>query len=618
MSVVSNIEQWLLELTNRARLDPEAMASAFGIDLNDGLPPGTISAAAKQPLAMSGILLETADFHTAWVLENNSFGTVGHLGSNPGDRMAYAGFNGGAGFDWAENIGWRDFGPTVSIHETTMAYNIWRDLFLDPSARAALLDENLNETGISAMRGPIADLARHAYVMTQDMGDSDDVFITGAAYRSSFFEVDLLILPEGIGGIEMSGQSGATITNEAGGYRLAVEAGRQQVRLGDIRALVTVGDENIKLDLIGVDALRSSHSATILSGARYAELIGVSDAGLKAGQGAGAIGLYGNKGNNRLVGNGSDNLLDGRAGNDIMQGGAGDDRYTVDSTGDRVIERAGEGYDRIFTTASFRLAANSEVEHIEATHSIFWDPIDLTGNRFAQELRGNYGDNRLDGGGGGDILAGYEGNDLYIIRNSADQIVDWADGGNDRLKATVSFALAADDEIEWMETINAASTTAISLTGNDFGQTLLGNAGRNTLSGLGGDDVIKGGAGNDVLVGGLGADMLYGGVGGDRFVFESANDSPVGVDRDTIFDWEAIDRIDLSAFDTDPVADGLQGLSFVGEIAKGEALGGGQVAYYHSGGSTFVIANTDADAAADFQVRLAGIHDLVLNDFVLV
>ena len=42
-----------IALVNRARLDPAAEAALFGIDLNEGLAPGTISAASKQPLAFA-------------------------------------------------------------------------------------------------------------------------------------------------------------------------------------------------------------------------------------------------------------------------------------------------------------------------------------------------------------------------------------------------------------------------------------------------------------------------------------------------------------------------------------------------------------------------------------
>ena len=53
-------EQLLLELINRARTFPLAEAAYYGIDLNEGLAPGTISNSAKQPLAPNASLLQSA------------------------------------------------------------------------------------------------------------------------------------------------------------------------------------------------------------------------------------------------------------------------------------------------------------------------------------------------------------------------------------------------------------------------------------------------------------------------------------------------------------------------------------------------------------------------------
>src|SRR5258707_11440338 len=39
----SNLEQYEVELINRARANPAAEAARYGIDLNEGLAPGTIS-----------------------------------------------------------------------------------------------------------------------------------------------------------------------------------------------------------------------------------------------------------------------------------------------------------------------------------------------------------------------------------------------------------------------------------------------------------------------------------------------------------------------------------------------------------------------------------------------
>ena len=44
-------EQLMLELINRARLDPAGEAARYGIALNEGLASGTISSTPKQVLA---------------------------------------------------------------------------------------------------------------------------------------------------------------------------------------------------------------------------------------------------------------------------------------------------------------------------------------------------------------------------------------------------------------------------------------------------------------------------------------------------------------------------------------------------------------------------------------
>ena len=61
-------EQYLLELINRARLDPTAEAQLYGLaDLNRGLPAGSISTAAKQVLAPNEYLNIAARSHSQWM-----------------------------------------------------------------------------------------------------------------------------------------------------------------------------------------------------------------------------------------------------------------------------------------------------------------------------------------------------------------------------------------------------------------------------------------------------------------------------------------------------------------------------------------------------------------------
>lgn len=68
----------------------------------------------------------------------------------------------------------------------------------------------------------------------------------------------------------------------------------------------------------------------------------------------------GNGLDNRLTGNDQNNILDGMGGADTMAGGKGDDSYYVDSAADKIVERAGEGVDTVYATASTTLSAHVE------------------------------------------------------------------------------------------------------------------------------------------------------------------------------------------------------------------------------------------------------------------
>ena len=101
---LSNTEQYRIELLNRARLDPLAEAERYGIDLNKGMSPGTISSDAKQPLAPNDILAKAAENHSTWMLEADVFSHTGANGSSPTDRMRDAGYDMSRGFTTGENI----------------------------------------------------------------------------------------------------------------------------------------------------------------------------------------------------------------------------------------------------------------------------------------------------------------------------------------------------------------------------------------------------------------------------------------------------------------------------------------------------------------------------------
>ena len=155
---------------------------------------------------------------------------------------------------------------------------------------------------------------------------------------------------------------------------------------------------------------------------------------------------------------------------------------------------------------------------------------------------------------------------------------------------------------------------------NATARTLNGVAGADIIFGAGGADKINARGGDDTIVGGAGADTMTGGNGADVFAYQALSDStpnPVGsITRDTITDWESVDRIDLSALDANAVLAGQQNFAFIGLGTVDRNVGAGQVKYYQTNGSTYVIAGVDGDGVADFQVELTGNQTLTADNFL--
>ena len=127
-------------------------------------------------------------------------------------------------------------------------------------------------------------------------------------------------------------------------------------------------------------------------------------------------------------------------------------------------------------------------------------------------LEGGDGDDFLNGGDGTDTTTGGLGNDTHRIHNSGDVVIENVGEGLDRVLASANYVLAAGSEVEELFALGADD---LSLTGNEFANTILGNSGANQLDGGAGNDLLKSGSGNDVLLGGAGDDVLNGGIGVD-------------------------------------------------------------------------------------------------------
>ncbi|WP_147294638.1 M10 family metallopeptidase C-terminal domain-containing protein, partial [Ensifer sp. M14] len=121
-----------------------------------------------------------------------------------------------------------------------------------------------------------------------------------------------------------------------------------------------------------------------------------------------------------------------------------------------------------------------------------------------------------------------------------------------------------------------------------------------------------GGSGHDVITASNAVNIIDGGLGEDVFRFTSV----AAANGDTIYGFTPGDRIDFSSIDANTGQAGVQHFT----LSAGTTLSGaGQVVVTHEtqdGADVTVIrGSVDADPDADFELAIAGTHNLKVADF---
>lgn len=216
----------------------------------------------------------------------------------------------------------------------------------------------------------------------------------------------------------------------------------------------------------------------------------------------------------------------------------------------------------------------------------------IIGTESNNEINGYGGNDEIEGRGGKDTLRG-EGGDDILYGDSGNDVLNGGDGndiifgndGNDKL-----YGKLDDDYLEAGR-------------GDDY------------LSGLDGNDTLYGNDGKDILFGGRGADLIIDGYGEDIFRYTNVGESTPSV-RDTI-DLDSLDRIDLSAIDSNKSVDGNQAFEFIGSKLF-SAGNSGQVRYDAGRDIIQVEIAKDGDLRVDMEIYSSDVFNFLSADnFIL-
>jgi Ca2+-binding RTX toxin-like protein len=520
MAQLSAYEQYMLELINRARLDPSAEAARYGIGLNDGLSSGQISTASKQPLAANQFLNDAADSHSSWMLSSGTFSHTGANGSSPDTRMKNAGYVFSGSWSWGENISWR--GTTGTLNLKSAIESEQEGLFKSSGHRVNMLNDKFQEVGIGVQTGKFQ--GYNAAMATQDYARSGTgQFLTGVAFKDA--NGDRFYTPgEGLSGVSIAARlvgastSTTTSTATAGGYQTKLAAGTYDVTLsgGGIASplglRLAVGAINVKLDLIALDTVACSASVIMGDNLKGLMLLGT-----------GNLSGTGNALANSIFGNAGANTLDGGAGADWFAGGKGNDVFVCKAgqlNGDWITDFTGNGSQAGDSLQFVGFSTNAVLQHVSGDT---WRIVD---GSHVETFR---------------VTGAIATSDYSFVNSTAapSSAPMMGTSGNDTMNGTSGADVMSGDA------------------GND---TISGNSGNDMIYGGAGRDKINGGNGQDTLIGGPAGDTLTGGAGADSFVIRSMSERS---DTVTDFSKSAGDKLvltdlfnDIGYHGTNPIADG--------------------------------------------------------------
>ncbi len=594
-------------------------------------------------------------------LNSDGFNTNDIVLTNAGDDSASLGrgndvFNGGDGNDtltinWAAvttsvneayNGGWYDPGYTHSVYDWRMYTSGSGDSVKYYAVENFKVTSGSGNDYLRSFNGDDA-LTGGAGNDTLESGSGKDTINGGAGidrwigdYSASnaASALNLLLDSTGTGFLKtnktnltgLSGIENITLNTGAGNDIIDVKAlhgndsvnsgaGNDTLRLGDGKDVLDGGAGNdllvfdfssSKSTITNVDAGYGWYKFSDTAGLNSVKFLNIEQFDIKGGSGDDRLWAWGN--DDKISGGAGNDVITGGGGNDILTGGTGKDLFVYDSynngidtiTEAKPVDSIGDVIrinGRDFTGGSVSLGNGS---------GILTNQVQLSVNTANNESTLYIGS---DGTAGADVVIKIAGTYTADSFTLSGRNITFS-------KGSTNPGTVGDDVIN-------GTTGNDDLAGGDGNDKLFGKAGNDgmtgddgndALDGADGNDTMDGGVGNDTLAGGLGADNLTGGSGADRFVYTSVWDSTVGTFyHDVINDFSSaeLDKIDLSAIDTNPVLTGDQDFAFV------TSFGGNAGEVLYDAVANAVLVDTSGDGLADLEIQMLGSPVLTAASFIL-
>ncbi len=326
-TIATRLEHLILELINESR-----------------------AAAGLQPITMELTLNTSADAHSQWITDTDTFSHTGARGTEPRERIQEAGVDLRDGWGTAENIAAHPYFSSENDRTELQAQTIHDGFMNSPPHRANIMTPEFTHMGIGVVYGPLTfgTVSANAVIVTQNFaysGGTLDEDLRGTDGQDN--------LTAGVGDDALTGLGGNdTLDGKGGNDTLDGSAGNDFLKGGKGNDTLRDTEGNNRLNgQKGEDHLIGGDGKDRLNGGGDQDTLeaGGGDDFLKGGTHNDH--LTGGKGNDRLFGNRHDDTLDGGSGDDVLNGGGGNDSLIGGAGDDRL--KGGDGADVfVFNTGS--------------------------------------------------------------------------------------------------------------------------------------------------------------------------------------------------------------------------------------------------------------------------